>query len=101
MIIVIFNNQAYQANRWGIASVRGRSVETGHYIGINIDNPDINHVGIAQGYGIDGERVSDPAGLASAMRRAVAAEKQGKAYVLDVLVEKHGPGSEDSEWIES
>lgn len=101
LIIVIFNNQAYQANRWGIASVRGRSVETGRYIGINIDNPDINHVGIAQSYGIDGERVTKSADLAAAMRHAVAAEKKGKAYVLDVLIDKHGPGAEDSEWVES
>lgn len=101
LIIVIFNNQAYQANRWGIASVRGRSVATGHYIGINIDNPDIDHVGIARGYGIDGERVTAPGDLAAAMQRAVAAEKKGNAYVLDVLVTKIGPGAEDSEWIES
>jgi len=101
LIIVIFNNQAYQANRWGIASVRGRSVATGHYIGINIDNPDIDHVAIARGYGLDGERVTDPRELAFAMQRAVAAEKKGNAYVLDVLVTKIGPGAEDSEWVES
>jgi len=101
VIIVIFNNQAYQANRWGIASVKGRAVATGHYIGINIDNPDIDHVGIARAYGIDGERVTDPADLAAAMQRAITAEKRGAAYVLDVLVDKLGPGAEDSEWIES
>ena len=101
LIIVIFNNQAYQANRWGIAGVRGRSFATGHYVGINIDHPDIDHVAIAGGYGIDGERVTDPGDLASALRRAVAAEKRGNAYVLDVLVSKIGPGAEDSEWVES
>lgn len=99
LIVVIFNNQAYQANRWGIASQKGRAVATGHYIGINIDHPVIDHIAIAKGYGADGERVTDPGDLHAALQRAVAAEKRGMTYVLDVAIDKIGPGA-DAEWVE-
>lgn len=100
LIYVIFNNRGYQANRWALSGLRGRAAKSGHYIGISLDDPDIDHVAIARGYGLDGERVTDPRELAAALSRAVAAEKQGRAYVLDVIVAKHGGGAEDPNWHE-
>jgi len=94
LIIVIFNNLGYQANRWALAGQKGRAAETGHYIGISLDDPQIDHVGIARAYGIDGERVSKPGDLAGALKRAVAAEKNGHGYVLDVIIDRRGGGSQ-------
>ena len=99
LIIVIFNNRGYQANRWALARLKGRAVATGQFIGVNLDDPDIDHVGIARAYGLDGERVTRPEDLKSALQRAAAAEKEGRAYVLDVLIDKHGGGAE-SNWHE-
>jgi len=99
LIIVIFNNLGYQANRWALAGQRGRAAETGHYIGISLDDPQIDHVGIARAYGIDGERVSNPADLAGALKRATAAEQNGRAYVLDVIIDRRGGGA-DANWHE-
>lgn len=98
-IVIIFNNHAYQANRWAISGLKNRGAETGKYIGINIDNPDIDHVGIARSYGLDGERVTEANELAAALKRATEAEKNGKTYVLDVLIDKRGGGA-DSDWYE-
>lgn len=100
LIVVIFNNRAYQANRWAIAGLGGRGAESGHYIGISLDDPDIDHVGIARAYGFEGERVTDPADLPAALARAVAAERTGRGYVLDVIVAKRGPGAEAEDWHE-
>ncbi len=61
--------------------------------------PQIDHVGIARAYGLDGERVSRPGDLAGALERAVAAEKNGQAYVLDVLIDRRG-GAADVNWHE-
>jgi benzoylformate decarboxylase len=94
LIIVIFNNLGYQANRWALAGQKGRAAATGQYIGISLDDPQIDHVGIARAYGIDGERVSKPGDLAGALKRAVAAEKSGHAYVLDVIIDRRGGGAE-------
>ncbi|MFQ5562536.1 MAG: thiamine pyrophosphate-binding protein [Parvularculaceae bacterium] len=99
MIVVIFNNRAYQANRWAISGLKGRGVKTGQFIGVNIDDPDIDHVAMARGYGHDGERVERPEDIASAFERARQAEKDGEVYVLDVIVARRGPGAE-SDWHE-
>ena len=99
MIIVIFNNLGYQANRWALAGLGGRAAETGHYIGISLDDPQIDHVGIARAYGHEGERVSRARDLGGALKRAVAAEQSGGVYVLDVLVDRRGGGA-DADWHE-
>lgn len=99
MIIVIFNNLGYQANRWALAGLGGRAAETGHYIGISLDDPQIDHVGIARAYGHEGERVSRARDLGDALKRAVAAEQSGGLYVLDVLVDRRGGGA-DADWHE-
>ena len=99
LIIVIFNNLGYQANRWALAGQKGRAAFTGHYIGISLDDPQIDHVGIARAYGIEGERVSKPGNLPGALKRAVATEDKGQAYVLDIMVDRRGGGA-DASWHE-
>jgi benzoylformate decarboxylase len=99
LIVVIFNNLGYQANRWALAGLRGRAADTGHYIGISLDDPQIDHVGIAKAYGHDGERVIRPRDLGDALKRAVAAEQHGGLYVLDVIVDRRGGGA-DADWNE-
>jgi benzoylformate decarboxylase len=99
LIIVIFNNLGYQANRWALAGLKGRAAKTGHYIGISLDDPKIDHVGIAKAYGHEGERVHRPRDLGDALKRAVAAEQNGSAYVLDVIVDRRGGGA-DADWHE-
>lgn len=100
LIIVVFNNRAYQANRWALAALDGRAKRSGRYIGINLEDPEIDHVGIARAYGLDGERVTRPDELAAALQRAVAAERRGEAYVLDVIIDRRGGGA-DADWHEA
>jgi len=100
LIVVIFNNRGYQANRWAIHGLGRHGAETGQYIGITLDDPDIDHVGMARAYGLDGERVTDPDALAAALKRATAAEREGRAYILDVIVDKRGPGADQAGWHE-
>lgn len=99
LIIVLFNNRNYQANRWALAGLRSRAAETGRYIGISLEDPDIDHAGIARSYGVEGERVTRPEQLAPAFRRAIEAEKKGQAYLLDVIIARRGGGA-DSTWHE-
>ena len=99
LIIVIFDNLGYQANRWALAGQRGRAAATGRYIGITLDDPRIDHVGIARAYGHDGERVTEPGDIAAALARAIAAERSGRTYVLDVMIDRRGGGA-DADWHE-
>ncbi|MDT8398606.1 MAG: thiamine pyrophosphate-binding protein [Pseudomonadales bacterium] len=95
--VVIFNNGQYQANRANQNLYQGRMVETGKYIGVSLDHPDIDYVKMAGAYGIEGERVSEPAGLEAALQRCKAALAQGRPWLLDVKIEKHYQGK-DSQW---
>ncbi len=93
MIIVIFNNLGYQANRWALAGMKSRAATTGKFIGVSLDDPRIDHVGIAKSYGHDGEVVADPSDIGAALDRAISAEKRGQLYLLDVLVDQRGGGA--------
>lgn len=99
LILVIFNNRGYQANRWALAGLDRQAAEEGHYIGVNLVDPDIDHVGIARSYGLDGERVIHPEDLRPALERAIEAERDHRAYVLDVVIAREGRGA-DSNWYE-
>lgn len=95
--IVIWNNGQYQANRRFLDAYGKRAAATGKYIGCNLEFPAIDHVAIAKGYGVDGERVEDPEKLSSALDRCLRALEDGRPYVLDVKVERIYGGA-DSEW---
>ncbi len=95
----VFNNGEYQANRRNSGLYQGRMAETGKFLGVNLGHPDINYVSIADAYGIEGERIDGPAGLASAIRRCKRAMAGGRPYLVDVIIERRFDGK-DSDWYE-
>jgi len=94
---IVFNNGQYQANRLNMARYKGRMLETGKYPGVQLGNPDINYVSMADAFAIEGERVEDPHGLAAAIGRCKQAMVEGRPYLLDVLIERRFEGK-DSDW---
>lgn len=96
---IVFNNGEYQANRRNSGLYQGRMAETGKFLGVNLGHPDINYVSIADAYGIEGERIEGPAGLASAIRRCKRAMADGRPYLVDVIIERRFDGK-DSDWYE-
>lgn len=95
--IIVWNNNAYQANRHALHRYGKRAAMTGHYIGTYLGSPTIDNVKIANGYGIDGERVEDPKLLGGAIDRCLAQLESGKPYVLDVAIQPRFGGA-DSTW---
>jgi benzoylformate decarboxylase len=96
---IVFNNGEYQANRRNSGLYQGRMAETGKFLGVNLGHPDINYVSIADAYGIEGERIEGPAGLASAIRRCKRAMADGRPYLVDIIIERRFEGK-DSDWYE-
>jgi len=92
--IVIWNNREYQANRKFMHQYGGRAAATGRYPGTSLDSPRIDHVAICKGYGVEAERVTDPAGLAAALQRCLNATVAGRPYAVDVDVARRYPGFE-------
>lgn len=97
--IVIWNNVSYQANRKFLHLYGGRAAATGRYVGTSLDKPDIDNVAIASAYGVEAERVDDPARLGAALDRCLAALGEGRAYVVDVRIVRR-QGGEESTWFD-
>ena len=89
MLLVVANNRSYyndEEHQKHIAEHRGRPVENAP-VGQRIETPPPDLVGIARGQGWDGEGpITDLAALPAALERAFAAVKQGKQYLLEVLI---------------
>jgi thiamine pyrophosphate-dependent acetolactate synthase large subunit-like protein len=73
--------------------------ETGQYLGVYLGNPDIDFVKLAESQGVEGETVTSPEDIEPALKRGIQKTKDGKPYLIDVLVARVGPGSE-STWHE-
>jgi len=95
--VVIWNNNGYQANRQFLHQYGGRAAATGRYVSSSLDSPEIDHVYICKGYGVEAERVSHPDQLAAALDRCLRATAGGRPYVLDVKIERRSGGA-DSTW---
>jgi len=98
--VIIWNNQAYQANRLALHRYGGRAAATGKYTGTYLGSPTIDNIRIAHGYGVDGEKVSNPDKLGEAIDRCLQTVESGFPYVLDVSIQPRFPGA-DSTWFDA
>jgi thiamine pyrophosphate-dependent acetolactate synthase large subunit-like protein len=62
-----------------------------------LGSPDVEFTHLASAYGIRGERVSYPGELNPAIKRAIASTRDGRPYLLDVLIARTGLAA-DSTW---
>ena len=76
---VIPNNRGYRILKERLVSFR----KTDKFIGMDLREPEIDFVALAQSLGVPAKRISDPAEIAPALRAAVAT---GKPALLDVKV---------------
>jgi thiamine pyrophosphate-dependent acetolactate synthase large subunit-like protein len=96
VITVVFNNRSYNEPRQRIMGKMGRQGETGKDIACYLGSPDVDFARVASGFGIGGEVVANPGDTRPALDRAIKATRDGKPYVLDVLLERSGIGAEST-----
>lgn len=96
VILVVFDNRSYDGERGRIHLASGvaradRSAwkDMSCYLG----NPDVDYVSIAKGFDIEGGIVSRPDEIEGVFRRAVAANREGRPFVIDALIAQRGPGA--------
>jgi thiamine pyrophosphate-dependent acetolactate synthase large subunit-like protein len=78
-----FNDEIHQEN---VARTRGRAVEN-RWIGQRIDDPAVDIAGIARAQGIESEGpISTHAEMEAAFARGLQAVREGRPYLVDVLV---------------
>jgi acetolactate synthase I/II/III large subunit len=86
IMIVILNNQKYEAMRKGHVHhyPDGASASKDLHFGVTIEGPDYERLG--SHFGFHGERVEKLAELKGALQNALAATKSGKTAILNVVV---------------
>jgi len=100
--VVVYNNHAYGGphNR-ALANLggTGRSIDANRFVHDYLGKPDMDMSHIARGFGVDGEKVTTPAHLKEALGRARRKGADGKPYLIDVEVARHGPGWTADPWV--
>lgn len=96
VITVIFNNRSYNETRERSFEEGGRQGQTGKDMLSYLGDPDVDFVKLASAFDVPGEQVATPEQLKPAMERATGATREGKPYLIDVLVGRTGKGAESS-----
>src|SRR6201996_6195274 len=89
-LTVIQNNRAYHQEVMHVQRMANRHNRglRNVPIGTTIDNPNIDYVKIAQGYGAVGiGPITDPSDLSEAFRKGIAAVKAGQPVLIDVVMQ--------------
>ncbi len=96
VLTVVWNNHNYQTVRFAYYNYKGKMASTGHYSGMYLGDPDIDFVKLAQSQGVAGERAATARDLEAALKRGIAATRDGKPYLVDVVISRYGGGAEST-----
>jgi benzoylformate decarboxylase len=83
VVFVIFNNSSYAILKGGLLALGGASVERGVFTGMDIDEPEIDFIRLAESMGVAARRVSKASELRTALDWAIA---QSGPTLLDVPI---------------
>jgi benzoylformate decarboxylase len=86
VVFVIFNNASYRILKQRTLALKGFSAEDDRYVGMDLDKPLIDHVGLAKSFGVPGERIEKVSEVGPAMQRALAS---GGPYLIDARIDPH------------
>jgi acetolactate synthase I/II/III large subunit len=87
LLVVVFNNGCYNANKAPLKSAYpdGYSVRSRHFVGTDL-TPSPRYDLLAAVVGAVGERVEDPGQVLPALHRGLAHVRAGRSVVLDVIL---------------
>jgi benzoylformate decarboxylase len=98
VIIVVFDNRSYDGERGRLhmfSKMENKALwkDMSCYLG----DPDIDYVSIAKGFDIDGQKISKPDEIQSALQRAIAVTREGRPFLIDAVIARKGAAA-DSTW---
>jgi benzoylformate decarboxylase len=99
VIMVVFNNRSYDGERGRIvllSQLARENKDAWKDMSCYLGNPDINYVDIARGFDIDGSKLEKPGDIKKVMKRAFAASREGRPYMIDASILRRGPGAEST-----
>jgi benzoylformate decarboxylase len=83
VVFVIFNNTSYMVLKGGLLAMAGASVERGLFTGMDLTDPEIDFLKLAESMGLSARRVSSKAELRPALDWAL---KESGPTLLDVAI---------------
>jgi benzoylformate decarboxylase len=84
VVFVIMNNQSYMILKGGILNIDGESAKKNAFPGMDLNEPPVDFVSVAKGFGIDALRIEKPEELQPAFEKAF---QEKKPILLDVLID--------------
>ena len=84
VVVVIINNGGYRILKQRTHALKGVSAQTGRYVGMDLERPRIDFVGMAQAMGVPGERVASVEEIGPALSQALA---RGGPILIEVEVD--------------
>lgn len=96
VVTIVLNNRSYNEPRQRIMGKMGKQGQTGKDMACYLGSPDVDFARAASAFGIKGEVVANPADIRPALDRAIRSTRNGKPYILDMLVERSGIGAEST-----
>jgi benzoylformate decarboxylase len=96
VLTIVWNNHNYQTVRSGAYRYNRRMVDTGKYPGLYLGDPDIDFVGLAASQGVRGQRVTNAADIAAALKKGTEETRAGSPYLVEVVVSRVGGGAEST-----
>jgi benzoylformate decarboxylase len=85
VIYIIANNTSYMILKGGLLSIKGESAKAGAFPGMDISDPEVDFVAVAQGFGIEAMRVEKPDEVRPALEAAFA---KRRPILLDVRINR-------------
>jgi benzoylformate decarboxylase len=85
VVFVILNNASYRILKQRVQNLRGHAAQSGRYVGMELDNPAIDFVGMARSLGIEAGRARTVAEATDLIKAGLA--KDGPSLV-EVAVER-------------
>jgi benzoylformate decarboxylase len=90
---VICNNAQYQILKAGAAGFGLPAAKAGKFVGMDLREPEIDFVSLAESLGVRAERVSEPDELAAKVSASMAANDGPRLFDVPIARSTAGPGS--------
>ncbi|MGB3413364.1 MAG: thiamine pyrophosphate-binding protein [Microbacteriaceae bacterium] len=84
LVVIVVNNRSYKILKEGMKYYREGQEKP--YFAMDLENPAIDYVKLAESMGVTAERIENPEDVSAALQRAFAST--GKPYLLEILVDR-------------
>jgi thiamine pyrophosphate-dependent acetolactate synthase large subunit-like protein len=96
IIVVVFNNRSYDLPRRRKVMEGGRQWALGKELTSYLGDPDVNFAKVAEAFSVSAEVLTSPSEVVPALTRGMQANREGRPYLIDAMVERRGALAEST-----